>query len=129
MAAEAEQASADVISLDILEGVDIDSADILPQEITHDQAEQVFRVIDEFEGVNSRELIDFSTQEEQLLPQRHKQVTDSELDRLASKNSAESTAYQTRWAITVFKGTFNQYFCLILAHLHETRLLRWFPLR
>ena len=41
------------------------------------------------------------------LPQnaRHNPINNSELDRLASKNQALNTGYQTKWAVEVMKGT------------------------
>ena len=80
----------------------------------------MIRIVSELESVNSREVIDFATQQDTILPQRHKEVTDLELDRLASKNNAESTVYQTRWAITVFKGIIFHLSALISSKIHKT---------
>ena len=89
-----------VISFDIFSDEtvtnDIDIVDTLTQE----EAEEIANVVSVLDNVNSRELMDFSSQENTL---PHKGIDDSELDRLASKNSVITTVYQTKWARTVMK--------------------------
>ena len=90
----------DVISFDIFSDEtatnDLDIVDTLTQE----EAEEIANVVSVLDNVNSRELIDFCSQENTL---RHKGIDDSELDRLAGKNSAIMTIYQTKWARAVMK--------------------------
>ena len=71
---------------------------------TSEEREEICRVVDELESVNSRELIDFTSQENATANPRHKLVSPAELDRLANKNSSDNTLYQTKWATTVMKG-------------------------
>ena len=63
----------------------------------------------ELDSVNSRELMDFAMQSlgnsaDVTAKPHHKVLSVDELDRLAGKNSAESTIYQTKWATAVMKG-------------------------
>ena len=46
---------------------------------------------------------------------RHKPIDSAELNHLACKNSAESTSYQTNWAVAVFQGTYFTLFHNYLA--------------
>ena len=96
-------------TFNICDGQIFDSDAILTETLTQDEKEEMLTIVQGLEGINSRELIDFTSQEFTIpgnaANQRHKQVTSEELDRLANKNSAENTQYQTKWAVTVFKGT------------------------
>ena len=81
--------------------------------MTEDEKQEVDNVVSLLDSVNSRELVNFCTQETKP---RHRSVDESELDRLAGKNNTFATNYQTKWAITVFKGTYD-YYSVILYHL------------
>ena len=72
--------------------------------MSYDEKEEIAMVLSQLESVNSKELMDFATQE---TGGRHLTVSKSELDRLASKNNAEMTNYQTKWAVTVLRGKKN----------------------
>ena len=110
MATAADGDFADDFSVELFEGDILNSDTILSETISEEQREELFKICDEIQHSTTREVIDFSTPEEAKLPQRHKHVSDKELDRLASKNSAETTLYQTKWAVTVFKGRNKLYF-------------------
>ena len=97
-----------LITFDIFEGDLLNQDDVFTGNLTQEEQEEIKTIVSEIASVNSHELIDFATQE---VAQRHKQVTPHELDRLASKNNADSTVYQTKWAITVLKGNFNFIIC------------------
>ena len=73
-------------------------------ELTNDEQAEVDSVVELLESVNSKELMDFQTQETRP---RHISVDESELDRLAGKNTAQATNYQMKWAVTVLKGIYN----------------------
>ena len=110
MACGADGDFLDTIDIDLFEGDIIETENILTGNISDEQRDQLLKLVDQIDGSTSKEVIDFATQEEAKLPSRHKSVTDEELDRLASKNSFEATVYQTKWAVTVFKGTKYSYF-------------------
>ena len=75
--------------------------------LTQEEKEEMYVLVNELEGVNSRELIDFTSQQDAASePPRHKAINTQELDRLAHKNCAEQTHYQTKWAVAVMKGEF-----------------------
>ena len=86
------------------------ASDAAAQGITFD----IFDGNIQMDGANSREIIDFVCQECETAAAtaaiRHKVVSPEELDRLAGKNSAESTLYQTNWAVRVIKGTISLVF-------------------
>ena len=105
MATVVESASEDVVSLDIFDESILSDGTILDEKLTKEEEAEMYNIVEQLESVNSKELIDFTSQEFAAIPPRHKPVSSDELDRLAGKNSAESTSYQTRWAITVMKGT------------------------
>ena len=94
----------DVITFDILDGEIVDSDSNLTETLTQDEREEIMNIVDALDSVNSRELIDFAMPTKEL---RHEAITSEELECLTSKNNAESTGYQTKWAITVFKGSTN----------------------
>ena len=110
MVSNAEEASAAVICFDIIDSAVIDSDKILSETLTEEEKEEMYAIVSQLEGVNSRELIDFTSQENAppatAAPPRHKVLTEKELDCLADNNSAQQTKYQTKWAIAVLKGMF-----------------------
>ena len=61
--------------------------------MSYDEKEEIAIVLSQLESVNSKELMDFATQE---TGGRHLTVSKSEPDRLASKNNAETTNYTTK---------------------------------
>ena len=116
MASAQGSASEQVVSFDIFEGDILDSSTILTENLTQEEKEEMYVLVNELEAVNSRELIDFATQQNATTAEthpHHKLVTSDELDHLAGINSAEQTKYQTKWAIAVIKGTFYTPNCLI----------------
>ena len=82
------------------------TASFFAEEMSYDEKEEIAILFSQVEGVNSKELIDFATQE---TGGRHLTVSESELDRMASKNNAETTNYQTKWAVTVLRGKKNSF--------------------
>ena len=100
------------IFFDLLDVADPENMTFFAEKMSEEEEEEVAIVISQLEGVNSKELIDFATQETE---HRHLVVDESELDRLASKNNAQTTNYQTKWAVTVFKGNLINFSSIILA--------------
>ena len=106
MASMAEDANEQAVTFDILDNSVLSVDIIIDGDITEAEKEEMYAIVEQIDGVNSRELIDFTSQE--FAPPAkpcHKVVTENELDWLAGKNMAENTLYQTKWATTVMKGT------------------------
>ena len=102
----------EVVTFDLSEANLIDANNLFNEKLTQEEQEEITTIVTELEAVNSCELVDFATQE---VTAHHKQITQDELDRLARKNSADSTVYQTKWAITVLKGIFHLNISLLIA--------------
>ena len=86
--------------------------------MTQEEEEEVQNVVSLLDSVNSKELIDFATQQTE---HRHRSISEAELDPLAGKNNAQTTVYQTKWAIAVFKGITNS----LLIKIHSRNTLKW----
>ena len=94
----------EVITFNIYDESDMENSNIIVDNLTQEEREEIANVVSLIDSVNSRELMDFSTQEN---PTRHKPVSSEELNRLAGKNNAITTKYQTKWALTVLRGIYN----------------------
>ena len=101
MSAQQQDAFSDVITFDIFDDSDIENNQINVRNLTQEEQEDIANVVSLMDAVNSKELIDFSSQENAL---RHKPINPVELDRLAGKNNAITTNYQTKWALTVLRS-------------------------
>ena len=104
----AEESTDEMIVLELSDTELIEGSSILNETLTQDQREEITSIVQEIQGVNSRELIDFTSQEftipGNLTNQWHKAISSAELDTLAGNNSSENTQYQTKWAVAVMKG-------------------------
>ena len=101
MIADADETTVtfDLFSTEILN----ENSNIL-ENLTEEEMTEVNHVVTLLETAEKNSLDDFEDLQETEL--HHKPVTDNELDRLASKNNANMTGYQTRWAVAVMKGAF-----------------------
>ena len=120
MVEEADEVISDIISMDIFGENLLDSDTILYENVSNEDKEDILKLVGEIESTTSREVIDFTSQETPNVLQQHKNLTDADLDKLASINSAEATVYQTKWAITVFKCKHFHSKPQIIEKLHET---------
>ena len=111
MASGSENLSDQVITFKLYDNSVLSEEGILTDKLTDEEYHEMCSIVTEFQGNNSRDLIDFLSQQPEP---HHKAVTPEELDRLASKNNAESTGYQTKWAITILRGNSIQFLSLIL---------------
>ena len=55
--------SAEVISFDIFDGTILSDNNSVTEKLTQDEREEICRLVNEMEGVNSAELVDFTSQE------------------------------------------------------------------
>ena len=101
MAAMAEIDADETIILDICDSESIKENYLFTDNLTQDEKEEICNIVQQIDGVNSRELIDFTSQEftipGKLANPHHKSVSTAELDCLANKNSTENTQYQTKF--------------------------------
>ena len=105
MASMVEAVNDDVITFDLYDDTKLPNAVILDSNLTQEEQDEMIAIVEQIDGVNSRELINFTSQEYTAPAKpRHKAVTNEELDRLASKNMADNTLFQTKWSVTVIKG-------------------------
>ena len=96
----------DVITFDLLGNLDDSN-----QNFFTDEEEEIAKVVTLIEGADYQDLDDFE------LPKtrpHHSTVSETELDQLASKNNATTTTYQTKWAVSVMRGTI---FYIILSYI------------
>ena len=89
------------IVFDLFGETDDPDFNFLTEEMSKDEREEITTVVSLLDSVNSKELINFSTQQTES---RYRSVNESELDRSAAKNNALTMNYQTKWAVAVFKG-------------------------
>ena len=96
-----------VASFDIYDSsVLLNGTDFLDN-LTKDEREEIQNVVTLLESAKEDSMEQFEPLENTTKNSvRHKIVTDSELDRLAGKNSAQATLYQTRWAVVVMKDKY-----------------------
>ena len=99
-------ANDEVITFDLFDENRLNSDNILDDKLTEDEKQEMYAIVEELEGVNSKELVVFTRQEFTTKNPRHKIITSMESDHLAGKNSAESTHYHKKWAVTVMKGNY-----------------------
>ena len=74
----------------------------LLETLSEDELQEVNHVVTllDCDCTKENSINDFDIEQTNL---HHKQVTETELDHLTSKNSTQSTTYQTKWAVVVIK--------------------------
>ena len=63
MVSVAEDALEPTVTFDIIEGNILDSSNIFTEELTQDEKQEMYDIVTELDHVNSREVIDFTSQE------------------------------------------------------------------
>ena len=96
------------VFFDISDAQLLDTDEDILTKLTEDELKEMNDVVTLLDGAKEDSLNDFENQNNLL---RHKPIDDAELDRLAGKNNALSTTYQTRWSICVLKGKFTVISC------------------
>ena len=72
--------------------------------LTEEEQMEVNNIVTLLESVKDNSLDDFETEGNNTASNCHKNVSETELDRLAGKNTAQATAYQTKLAVAVIKN-------------------------
>ena len=85
MSAQQQDAFSDVITFDIFDDSDIENNQITIRHLTQEEQDDIANVVSLMDSVNSKELMDFSSQDNAV---QHKPVNPVELDHLAGKNNA-----------------------------------------
>ena len=96
MAENTDKDAEPVYTYDLINGTFINEGTEIMDNLTAEEKEEVEQVIHLIRR----------TQSPDGEANRHKPIDSAELDRLACKNSAESTSYQTNWAVAVFQGIY-----------------------
>ena len=94
------------ITFDLLEDIFTENNTSILDNLTPAEQVEVENVVTLLDSVKENSLDDFEDVNECHQNTRHKKVTDTELDHLACKNTAQSTAYQTKWAVAVMKDKY-----------------------
>ena len=111
------EAVSEIQTFDIIDGFVLDSEQNILQNLTAEECEEVDNVVTLLETAKEDSLEQFEIDQTTAPIVRHKNVTEEELDRLAGKNTAQATSYQTKWANAVMKDKFLSLFSFIL---HKT---------
>ena len=98
-----KMSDAQVVTFDLLDPNLLGSSEDVITELNDEELKEVVNVVELLDCAKGDSLDDFEVQTKAL---QHKAVTSDELDRLASKNSAQNTTYQTQWAVAVMRGKF-----------------------
>ena len=109
----AESAGDAVVNFELLDPIIWDGTTNLYENLTKEEQEEVDNVVTLLDSAKSNSLDEFDNNKNLA---RHKPIDNSELDRLAGKNSTQSTAYQTKWALSVIK---DKYYTLKLTRIQE----------
>ena len=82
----------------------MDNLENLIDNLTEAEQKEMENIVTLLDSVPKDSLQDFEVDIPN--PNRHKKVNDDELDRLASKNNALATTYQTKWSVVVFQDKY-----------------------
>ena len=85
-----------VYTYDLINRTFINEGDEILDNLTAEEKEEIEKVLHTIRATQA-------TNPDQI---RHKPIDSVELDWLAGNNSAETTGYQTKWALTVLQGIF-----------------------
>ena len=116
-AAKMAEAASDLVTFDIFDGIVLDPDDTMLESLTDEEHLEVTNIVTFLESAQEDSLQHFEIDQNTTSATRHENVCNEELDRLASKNSALATTYQTKWAVAVIKA---KYYCLVSSIFHET---------
>lgn len=116
MADSGESAAEEIISFELLPDFDLNESETDMQQLTQEQQEAVHRLMDTVNVSSAAENdADYQAFEEQAADFRHCRKTPEEVDAIAGKSQTQTTHWQTKWAVKVFKGTFSQILPFILS--------------
>ena len=97
------EASTSQVTFELIDDYILDNNESFLENLTADEQTEIDSVVTLLESAKEDSMEQFEPGEN---TNRHKEVNDSELDRLAGKNSAQSTTYQTKWAVVVMKDRY-----------------------
>ena len=114
------EASTSQVTFDLIDGYILDNSESFLDNLTTDEQTELDSVVTLLESAKEDSMEQFEPDENS---NRHKQVNDSELDCLASKNSIQSTTYQTKWAVVVMKDKYCSDTFSILAKITRNMII------
>ena len=106
------EVASDTVTFDIFDGIILEGDQTILDNLKEDEQLEVTNVRSLLDSAKEDSMNDFETDANTTSDSNHKIVCNDELDRLASKNSALATTYQTKWAVAVIKA---KYFSVILS--------------
>ena len=113
----ANSASDMPVTFDLIDEIIVDRELTLLETLTQEEQDEVSNVVTLLDAAKDNSLDQFEPNENSPFAARHKHLSDEELDHLTGKNSAQSTSYQTKWAVVVIKDKCHP---LITVILHKT---------
>ena len=105
------------VTFDLIDRIIVDSELTLLDTLTQEEKDEVTNVVTLLDAAKDNSLDQFEPNKNSPFAARHKHLSDEELDHLAGKNSAQSTSYQTKWAVVIMKDECHP---LITVILHKT---------
>lgn len=109
MADGQQDAENEAISFELLPNIELVDGDEALQNLTQEQRDALYKWMDAMQvpqgGENEGDTEDF---EPNSVTHRHVKWSDADLDDIASAGIKETTKWQTKWVVTVFKGNLSQ---------------------
>lgn len=109
MAAVQVDAEEEVISFELLPDFEMVGEEINVDNLTQEQQEHLYRIMDTINASSLQEKdADFQAfEEEETKAFQFVRKTEAEIDDVAASTHRDSTKWQTKWAVKVFKGNYQ----------------------
>lgn len=106
MEANSDSANEEIpVSFDLLEGFDLSNDSESVQDLTEEQREALNRFMDTLNtGDPQQKDNDYEAFQQNAVSMRHAICTEEDLDDISDQNSTDTTKWQTKWAVNVYKG-------------------------
>lgn len=109
MATGGKESDEMVVNFDLLSGFNLSYDEIDVSNLSEEQQEALYRVMDTLQASQPVEKDDdYADFEKKAATHCHAICTDEQVDEIAAENNKKTTKWQTKWAVKVFKGTFTQ---------------------
>ena len=103
MADGGEDADGKAVTFDLFNDIGLVNDLNITDKLSQEEKDEVMDIVN---NINPEEFAQEIEQAQPVKSNRHLGIQDTELDRLAAKNNALETHYQTTWAKTVFLGIY-----------------------
>ena len=98
--------ASDIVTFDMIDGKVLDSGENVLENLTEEEHTEVNSIATLLQSAKENSLDDFENDPNTEHAACHKTLSETKLDRLAGKNSAQATTYQTRWAVIIIKDKY-----------------------